>query len=317
MKAWPLALAAAVGLVSVARGAAPEPAIVQGNYQGHWQRGGARGEARAKCVAEGEGRYRLVLTCQLDEEQAAQATLQGQTKAGQIAFRAQMGTVQWTGGYQEGTIAGTFPNGGAFELERASRKPPSLGAKPPEGAIVLLDGSGLETWAGAGNRPPSWPVLPDGSVEVRGGSIHTREHFGSCRLHVEFRVPLQPTKEGQHRGNSGVFLPNGDEIQVLDSFGNETYPGGGCGAMYRYQDPAVQAARPPLAWQTYDIEYEAPRFKGRELVAKARITCRHNGVLIHRDALLRKAQPRGPIRLQDHGSPVRYRNIWLVPAEDP
>lgn len=190
--------------------------------------------------------------------------------------------------------------------------------------------------------PPGWTLSrerrradvvlgigPDGSIQVPRGGMNSKRSFdGSFDLHVEFMTPLMPTARGQGRGNSGVYLPNGDEIQVLDSFGEPTYRGGGCGGLYQYKDPDCMepieslkgkpeslftlASLPPLSWQTYDIEYRVEKKDG-QYVGRPRVTVYHNGIKIHDNAELRNPARPGRFHFQDHGNPVRYRNIWVLP----
>jgi len=194
---------------------------------------------------------------------------------------------------------------------------------PPPDAQVLFDGSSLDAWAGEGDGPAGW-ALSEGAMEVNGtGSIHTRDAFGDCELHVEWMTPALPRGESQARGNSGVFLMGRYEVQVLDSFENVTYADGQAAALYGQQPPRVNASRPPGTWQTCDIVFRAPRWYGEVLAAPARVTVWHNGVLVHDDveflgATAHRALPEyaphpaeAPLMLQDHGDPVRYRNIWV------
>ncbi len=169
------------------------------------------------------------------------------------------------------------------------------------------------------SRP--WDVLEGGEVEItpRSGSISTARAFKDFSLHVEFRTPFMPDARGQGRGNSGVYLQNRHEVQVLDSYGlkgesNE------CGGLYKHTAPAVNACAPPLQWQTYDLDFTAARYDAaKQAMVPARLTVRHNGILIHDNVelpLLEKGGPGyvadGPIQLQDHNNPVRYRNVWIV-----
>ena len=170
----------------------------------------------------------------------------------------------------------------------------------------------------------------DGSIQVPGGGINSVRTFeGSFDMHVEFMNPLVPQEHSQGRGNSGVYMPNGDEIQVLDSFGETTYVGGGCGGLYPYKDPDTMepidslkgkpepnftlASFPPLTWQTYDIEYRVEKKDGK-YAGKPRVTVYHNGIKIHNNATLRNDAHSGRFHFQDHGNPVRYRNIWVLPV---
>ena len=199
--------------------------------------------------------------------------------------------------------------------------------KPPSDAIVLFDGTGLEQWLGNDGSTAKWKV-ENGYFEVvpKTGNIHTRNSFGDCQLHVEFSEPTPPLGESQGRGNSGVFLMSTYEIQVLDSYENKTYADGQAAAVYGQYPPLVNASRPPGQWQTYDIVFHGPRFDNSgKLLRPARITVFHNGVLVqdnvgptgpteHGERPPYKAGPdKMPLALQDHGQPVRYRNIWLRP----
>jgi hypothetical protein len=200
-------------------------------------------------------------------------------------------------------------------------------APPPSDAIVLFDGESLEHWRSVDTSrgPARWKVA-GGYVEVvRGsGAIETKRGFGDVQLHVEWSAPNPPTGTGQNRGNSGVFFMGMYEVQVLDSYQNVTYPDGQAAAVYGQYPPLVNASRPPGEWQSYDIVFRAPRFdaSGR-VTAPARVTVLHNGVLVQDNVALigptaNRARPpytahpdRLPISLQDHGDPVRYRNIWV------
>ncbi len=196
---------------------------------------------------------------------------------------------------------------------------------PPSDAIVLLDGPTLEAWTRQGGGPVAWRVA-DGSVQVVGGagSIQTRRAFGDVQLHVEWATPSPPGGDGQGRGNSGVFLMGLYEIQVLDSYGSETYADGQAAALYGQAPPLVNASRPAGEWQTYDIVFRRPHFAGDgSVVRPARVTVFHNGVLVHdavafkgrtvhaREAAYEAHPDRLPLVLQDHGDPVRYRNVWV------
>ena len=200
--------------------------------------------------------------------------------------------------------------------------------KPPSDAVVLFDGTDLSHWVTydpEGNpRPAGWKV-ENGYMEVVGGSgsIASKETFGDCQIHVEWAAPVPPEGRDQGRGNSGVLIMGHYEIQVLDSYENVTYPDGQAGAMYGQFPPLVNACRPPGQWQTYDIIFEAPKFDGEVLVKPAYVTVLHNGVVLHHHqafigrvawrqlATYSPHPPEGPLVLQDHGNPVRFRNIWV------
>ena len=202
---------------------------------------------------------------------------------------------------------------------------PEVPAEPPSDAIVLFSGENLDAFTGKDGEA-RWKI-EDGAFEVNGtGDIETRRHFGDCQLHIEWRTPVPPSGSGQGRGNSGVFLMGRYEVQVLDSHDNPTYADGQAAALYGQYPPDVNASRAPGEWQSYDIVFHAPRFaEDGALVSPAVVTVFHNGVLVHdhREFLgptAHRSEPRyvahppeGPIRLQDHGDPVRFRNVWVRP----
>ena len=193
----------------------------------------------------------------------------------------------------------TGPEKGSF-LKRVERKSTTIGAKPPEGAIVLFDGKNADVWK-PGKMVGDLLGVPNTSTKS----------FQNFNLHIEFRTPFEPFAGGQGRGNSGVYVC-GREVQVLDSFGlkgdkNE------CGALYDFRAPDVNMCFPPLVWQTYDIEHRAGAIDpDTKKQGSPRITVRHNGVLIHENVELKGASSKGNINLQDHNNPVVYRNIWVV-----
>lgn len=192
---------------------------------------------------------------------------------------------------------------------------------PPSDAIVLFDGSGLGAWTSDGG-PAAWRV-ENGELVAGGGNLATRGAFGDCQLHLEWASPIEPKGDSQARGNSGVFLMGRYEVQVLDSWDNETYADGQAAALYGQYPPLVNASRPPSEWQSYDIVFRAPRFEGERLLEPARVTVFHNGVVVHHARELLGAtrhrevatyEPHAaelPLALQDHGDPVRFRNIWI------
>ncbi len=200
-------------------------------------------------------------------------------------------------------------------FERVIRTSPTEGAKPPAGAVVLFDGTSAD-------------AFEKGKLDENGflmSGCTSKQKFGSYKLHIEFRLPYQPEDRGQARGNSGVYMQGRYEVQVLDSFGLEG-KNNECGGLYELRDSDVNMCFPPLAWQTYDIDYTAAKYDGEKAIAPPRITVVHNGETIHRDVALptdrgTRASPvkpgpePGPIYLQDHGNPVRYRNIWVVEAK--
>lgn len=201
-------------------------------------------------------------------------------------------------------------------LKKIVRKSPTLGAKPPKGATVLFNGKNLDQWKD-GARMTKDGLLMEGCT--------TKPVFGSYQLHIEFRLPYQPEARGQGRGNSGLYNQGKYEVQMLDSFGlkgrnNE------CGGIYSIADPKVNMCLPPLTWQTYDVTFHAEKYNDEgKRIKPPSITVKHNGVIIHENLVINKkttAAPvkgntsTGPIHLQNHGNPVRYRNIWLKPIKD-
>ena len=194
---------------------------------------------------------------------------------------------------------------------------------PPSDAVVLFDGSDLSQWKGP-NGPATWKV-EHGYMEVNGtGDIASKMYFRDCQLHLEWATPEEVVGNSQGRGNSGVFLMGQYEVQVLDSFNNRTYADGSAAAIYGQYPPLVNSSRGPGEWQSYDIIFEAPIWQENLLVKSAYLTVLHNGVLVHhRQKAIGPTghknlanyesphNPTGPLQLQDHGNPVRYRNIWI------
>jgi hypothetical protein len=190
---------------------------------------------------------------------------------------------------------------------------------PPSDAIVLFDGKDMSAFNGGGR----WRI-EDGVATIRGGGVTTKQAFGDIQLHVEFASPAEVRGSGQGRGNSGIYLMGRYEVQILDSYENETYYDGQCGSIYKQQPPTVNASRKPGEWQTMDIVFTAPKFDEDGKVTKpAYVTVLHNGVVIHNHFELQgstsytepakysKHPDKLPIHIQDHGNPVRFRNIWV------
>jgi 3-keto-disaccharide hydrolase len=204
---------------------------------------------------------------------------------------------------------------------------------PPSDAVVLFDGKDLSQWESANGGPAKWKV-ENGYFEVlpKTGDMRTKQAFGDCQLHVEWAAPNPPHGEDQDRGNSGIYIMGLYEVQVLDSYQSKTYADGQASAIYGQYPPLVNASRPPGEWQTYDIIWHGPRFDANgKLTRAATVTVLRNGVLVQDHVTLtgptaHKQRPpyhahpeKLPLQLQDHGHPVRYRNIWfreLHEAED-
>lgn len=314
-------------------------AVLAGDFaMGEWK-GKLRGDdgveriLEARVVDEGGDRFRAVM--RLDNDGAWNAgESTGRRRGETVAFSGSLNPGHGSGGVcrlqgqvESGGFRGTCAGAGStarFSLTKMERRPASLGAKPPEEAVVLFDGAGLEAWMHRDGQPAGWKLGEDGSMEVTRGNILTRRSFGDVRIHLEFRTPLMAEARGQARGNSGVYVQGRYEVQVLDSFGLEPMDNG-CGGVYRIAPPRVNASLPPLQWQTYEIVFRAPRFDASGgKTANAKITVRHNGEVIHLDRELPRLTPggvsseegeRGPLLLQDHRDPVQYRNIWVVPLD--
>jgi hypothetical protein len=214
-------------------------------------------------------------------------------------------------------VVGT--NGVKRELVRTERGSPTLGAKPPAGAVVLFDGSSAEAWENG--KAENGHLLATGCT--------SKQRFGDYTLHLEFRTPYMPLARGQGRGNSGVYHSGRWETQVLDSFGLEGKDNE-CGGIYSVSKPRLNMCLPPLSWQTYDVDFTAATFDANgKRTAWPRITVKLNGVIVHQDLELNKdfttsapinqplVNPEGPVYLQNHGNPVVYRNIWIVPHKRP
>ncbi len=213
--------------------------------------------------------------------------------------------------------AGEYLNG--IQWTKPKVVTPGKNGNPPSDAVVLFDGTDLSQWEGAKN----WKV-EDGAMVSGRGNVRSKKAFGDCQLHIEWSAPVPAKGQGQGRGNSGVFLMDTYEVQVLDSYENETYYDGQAGAIYKQTPPQVNVTRPPGEWNVYDIVWTAPRFnEDGSLKSPAYITALHNGVLILNHFELKGDTPftqppkykkhadRLPIRLQDHGDPVRFKNIWV------
>jgi len=202
------------------------------------------------------------------------------------------------------------------------------GASPSD-AVILFDGRDLSKWSKMDGSPAAWRV-ENGYMEVvaKTGSIRTKEEFGNCQLHLEWAAPVKVEGESQGRGNSGVFMMGRYEIQVLDCYRNPTYADGSTAGIYGEYPPLVNPCRKPGEWQTYDIIWVGPRFNGEKLLSPACATVLFNGIVVHHAVTLtgptthRKWLPyaahpvAGPLMLQDHGNPVRFRNIWYRPLTE-
>ncbi len=225
-----------------------------------------------------------------------------------------------TGLFAGATLCVMIACGGAFADDPQPKIVTALPGQPPSDAVVLLGASGLGEWTALDGSPAPW-AFTNGVMTVTKGGMVTRREFGDIQLHVEWASPAPPKGTGQDRGNSGIYFQGAYEVQVLDSFQNETYTNGMAGAVYETAAPLVNAARPAGDWQVYDIVFRAPVFDSSgKVVKRPTITVFWNGVLVQdhtevagptRAAIRTEEKPRGPIHLQDHGHPVKYRNIWV------
>ncbi|MHC4568426.1 MAG: 3-keto-disaccharide hydrolase [Planctomycetota bacterium] len=323
-------------------------------YMGDWQGdfthddGSDSGQLVAQVIALGKGTYRANFHIRFDYAWPPLFGLDGRLEGATVRFSGQPevedATVDVQSIIKDGKFTGTYkgrsPEGedtsGSFELQKVIRLSPTLGAKPPEGAVVLFDGTKTslnKNWQMSrprrGVEEIKW-LVKGGAMEVtpRTSAIITKKKFGDCKLHLEFSTPFMPDASGQGRGNSGVYLQGRYEVQILDSYGLEGRDNE-CGGIYRVGKPQVNMCAPPTQWQTYDITFRAPRFKDNgDKIRGALLTVLHNGVQIQYKAEANApttAAPdnteKGPggVYLQDHGNKVQFRNIWLVelPPENP
>jgi hypothetical protein len=283
--------------------AGPDFAI-QGEYAGEG--------CGAQVIALGGGKFRILGYVPGLPGAAPDVEKKAEVNASREGARVVFDDAGWKGHIENGVLIGVNEEGATWKLSKTERRSPTLGMAPPEGAVVLFDGTNVEQWKGG-------KLLPDGTLAM---GTKSAAEFGSATLHIEFRTPFMPEARGQARGNSGVYLQDRYEVQVLDSFGlsgenNE------CGGIYGIAKPAANLCFPPLSWQTFDIEFEAAEFdEAGKKTRNARMTVRHNGVLIHDAVEVPKAtaaagrpegREPGPIQLQNHGNPVAYRNIWVLP----
>ena len=287
----------------------------QGEYVGAIMLRGQERPAGAQVVALGDGKFRTALYLMgLPGDGWDGQTIfpgEGERRENEVVIQGERG-----GGANitaDGMRITTAAGAEIGRLKKVVRASPTLGTAPPDGAKVLFDGGDVDAFE-SGARMTEDGLLMEGAT--------SRERFGDCQAHLEFLLPYMPKATGQGRGNSGCYLQGRYEVQILDSFGlsgknNE------CGGIYELSDPALNMCFPPLVWQTYDIDYTAAKFddQGKKL-SDARITVRHNGVVVQDDvaierstraAPLMEGSDDGPLYLQNHKNPVRFRNIWVLP----
>lgn len=318
-------LAVWTGLVASAADKPLDP--VMGNYEGFWKTpDGKKGRMTAQVRPIGNGNYDGFVALYKSGALETAVKLKSAGSSEPLKFEAtsiktEGGLTAKTDGNCEiaaGKLTGAL-KGDLGEITLDGKltplKSPTMGAKPPKKAHVMFEGKPNDKWVDL-----KWKTTPEGSMVVSGGDIEAKEKFTNYRLHVEFKTPFMPNEQGQARGNSGVYLQNRYEVQVLDSFGLFPLQNNDCGGIYSIKAPAGNACFPPGEWQTYDITYVQGNPTKRELPT---ITVIQNGVTVIEkaqipEALLEKgtagvATEGGFLRLQDHGNPVEYRNIWVEP----
>ncbi len=275
---------------------------VQGEYVGEG--------CAAQVIALGEGKFHIVGWSKGLPGTAADVEKKVEVDAQRDGEKVVFNGNGWKGALTDGQLNGTNDEGQSWALKHTLRESPTLGAKPPAGALVLFDGTSADAWEG-------------GKMDARkllAGGTTTKQSFRDYTLHLEFRTPFMPASRGQGRGNSGVYQQNRYECQVLDSFGlkGEDNEAGG---IYHTAKPKLNMCFPPLSWQTYDIDFEAAKFENGEKLRHAVLTVKLNGVVVQDHvevpaptpgAGLKDTAEPGPIQLQNHGNPVFYRNIWIV-----
>ena len=211
-----------------------------------------------------------------------------------------------------------------YELKPKKITPGAMPGQAPSDAVILFDGKDLGNWTNVQGADAKWEVKDGAMTVVKGaGAVRTKQKFGDVQLHIEWRAPAVVVGDGQGRGNSGIFLQERYELQVLDSYESPTYSNGGAGSIYKQSVPLVNACLKPGEWQTYDVVFIAPRFSDNgRVIAPASVTVFHNGILIqnnfqiwgptsYKGLPIYQPHGKGSLELQDHGNPVSYRNIWV------
>jgi len=295
---------------------------ITGEYTGKFTVDGKEGEGLAQVIAEGKGQYRAALMRGLwktaKDAKQVRIELTGKVdKDGNVPLSGK----GWTGKLIAGKSIEAKADKGKFSGKWSVRKSPTLCAKPPRGAIVILPFEPGKKPSLDGMTNKSWRPLDTGAMEVGRGNQFSARKFGSAKFHVEFRCPYEPTRRGQGRGNSGVYIQKRYEVQVLESFGLMSRSND-CGSIYKVANTRINACLPPLQWQTYDIEFTGAKVGADgKMTSPPKMTVKHNGILTHENQVLPGKTvaaaasgliPKDSIMLQDHGNKVQYRNIWAV-----
>ncbi len=275
-------------------------ALGDSKFSAKWFEGGLPGNDGKTAISLGESQ----LTDQAVQFTHDDLTIQIADQSAQVSSR--------------GTAVGT--------LKRVQRTSPTLGLKPPQGAVVLFGAGGdpedMKQYALLWQSKDQPGRISENGFLMEGAT--SKQKFQSHRIHIEFRLPYQPHARGQQRGNSGIYVQGRYEVQMLDSFGLEG-KNNECGGIYSIKNPDLNMCFPPMQWQTYDIDFTAAKFEDGKKVSDAVMTVKHNGVVIHDQvklprsttaAPLKDGPDAGPVYLQNHGNPVRYANIWIVPKDE-
>jgi hypothetical protein len=290
--------------------AGPDFAI-QGEYLGEFP-ADPKGACGIQVIALGEGQFQAVVfkggLPGDGAEKKPLLRLTGRTAGGKTTFTGPTAALT----IEDGTTLLFQKPGGTdvSTLKKVVRRSPTLGAKPPAGAVVLFDGTSADKFSDG-------RLTPDGLLKEGATS---KQKFQNYFIHLEFMIPFMPAARGQGRGNSGYYAQGRYEVQILDSFGLDPQ-NNECGAIYGLATPPVIMSYPPLSWQTYDVDFTAAQYEQGKKVKNARLTVRHNGVELFKDVEASRATQSSPFAegpdpspfyLQDHGNPVRFRNVWVV-----
>ncbi|MDX1953809.1 MAG: DUF1080 domain-containing protein [Verrucomicrobiota bacterium] len=307
--------------------AADNSQSVTGIYEGFWSgANGARGRITSQVRIVGQDKYDGFITFDRSRQLVAAVKMASRDKSESGAIPFLGGGIKSTFNgdllpemvahieIKNGKLTGTFKGElgeGTFEAEKIKKQSPTLGAKPPQKGKMIFDGKDTSQFESF-----PWKLTEEGAMRVQGGDIHAKDILDSFRLHLEFRTPLMSEAQGQARGNSGVYLQSKYEVQVLDSFGLFPLQNNDCGGIYQIAAPPVNACLPPGEWQTYDITYlqgNPPMISvvqnGIQIIDKVKIPEK-----FLKDGTTAASRDRKNfLKLQDHGNPVEYRNIWVEP----